>query len=215
MNSGLPSVPECRFARKASGLVDARGGHRTASGTIPRTGDTRTSVRPCSYGRVVRVGIVGHRSLSAEGAAFAERVCAEVLADLCSTGARLTALSALAEGADTLFADVALASGVPLEVVQPHDQYLDDFRTTTAQNRYVVMCGLARRRTALPYRNRRDAAYEAGMRWVADRSNLLVAIWDGRPSATIGGTAHTVTYAQSSGCPVVHVNIEAERVCLV
>lgn len=163
----------------------------------------------------MRVGVVGHRSLSAESAAFAESACAKLLADLRSTTAQVTALSALAEGADTLFAAVALASGVPLEVVQPHHEYLDDFGSTAARTKYVATCALAHRRTVLPFRHRCETAYADAMRWVADRSSLLVAIWDGRPGASVAGTAHTVAYARQLGCPVFHVQTEGNRVCIV
>jgi hypothetical protein len=163
----------------------------------------------------VRVGVVGHRFLSAQGRAFAQRACADLFAQVASKGREITAVSALAEGADTVFADVALRSGMPLEAVQPHDEYLYDFRSNAARSTYLTMWPLARRRTVLPYRHRCDAAYEAGMRWVVDRSSMLVAIWDGHPSHSIGGTAQTVTYARRSGCPVIHMSTLAERVAVV
>jgi hypothetical protein len=180
-----------------------------------RSSRLRRSVRACSYGRTVHVGVVGHRSLSAEGAAYAERVCDRLLTLLRSRHGQVTALSALAEGADTRFADVALTIGVALEVVQPHTRYLDDFSTDAGREKYLLTRAMARRHTILPYRERSDAAYQSSLRWIADRSDVLIEIWDGRPSTAIGGTADTVTYARASGYAVVHVYACADRICLV
>lgn len=163
----------------------------------------------------MHVGVVGHRSLSSEDAAHAARACERLLTDLCSRNVQPTALSALAEGADTLFAEVALRIGVPLEVVEPHRRYLEDFGTVAAREKYVRTRALARRQTTLPYPARSDVAYRAAMRWIADQSDVLIAIWDGRPSTAIGGTADTVAYARASGQTVLHVHACAERVSLV
>jgi hypothetical protein len=163
----------------------------------------------------VHVGVVGHRSLSAAHASFAERVCHRLFADLLQRGPRITAISALAEGADTLFARAAVACGVPLEVVEPHARYRDDFTTAQARSDFAVIGAAARHRTVMPYPRASDRAYRTAMRWVADRSDLVVAVWDGRPSDRVGGTAQTVGYARALNRPVLHVHPGSERVVLV
>jgi hypothetical protein len=162
----------------------------------------------------VRVGVVGHRSLPTQVAAFAERISAHLIADLQRSSGRLAAVSALAEGADTLFAAIAVTHNVPLEAVQPHDEYLADFRTRAARAEYARLWAAARQRTVLGYRRPSDYAYAAAMRWVVDRSDLLVAFWDGLPTTFLGGTAQTVAYASAAACPVIHVHSEKEAVSL-
>jgi hypothetical protein len=44
------------------------------------------------------------------------------------------------------------------------------------------------------------------MRWVAERSDGLLAIWDGRPAARAGGTADAVSHARALGRAVLHVD---------
>jgi hypothetical protein len=163
----------------------------------------------------VRVGVVGHRSLSADHASFAEHVCCRLFADLLHRGLRVTALSALAEGADTVFASAAVVCGAPLEVVEPHGQYRDDFTTRQAQADFALMRAAAGHRTLMPYPRRSDGAYQAAMRWVADRSDLLVAVWDGRPSDRVGGTAETIGYARALNRSILHVHAQSERVVFV
>ena len=38
---------------------------------------------------------------------------------------------------------------------------------------------------------------------MVDRSERLVAVWDGKPARGIGGTADIVSYARQKGVPVV------------
>ena len=154
----------------------------------------------------MRVGVVGHRYLTAEGAAFTARMCARLLFDIRASHSRTTALSALAEGADTLFASAAVALGVPLDIIQPHDDYRSDFRSSTALAAYDRLVAKARHRRLLPYRQRSDAAYQTAMRLVADDCDVLAVVWDGYPSKSVGGTADTVRYARARGRAVVHLN---------
>ncbi len=44
--------------------------------------------------------------------------------------------------------------------------------------------------------------------WMVDRSDRLVAIWDGKPAAGLGGTGDVVAYALERGIPVVRVDVE-------
>jgi hypothetical protein len=50
-------------------------------------------------------------------------------------------------------------------------------------------------RVTLPYDEPSEDALWAAGQWVAERSDLLVACWDGQPSRGIGGTADVVQYA--------------------
>ena len=71
----------------------------------------------------MRVGVVGHRILSDEAIAFTRATCEEAIVEWGAQSSRLTALSALAEGADTVFARAAVEAGVPLDAVLPHRAY--------------------------------------------------------------------------------------------
>jgi hypothetical protein len=158
------------------------------------------------------VGVVGHRFLTAEGAAFTSRSCARLLSDIRTRHSRVTALSALAEGADTLFASAAVRLGVPLDVVQPHNEYPSDFGSSAALAAYERLVAKARHRRLMAYRQRSGAAYRAAMRLVADDCDVLAAVWDGHPSASVGGTADTVRYARARGRTIVQLNPLEQRV---
>lgn len=159
-----------------------------------------------------RLGIVGHRELDPSTTAF---VTAQSLALIDSERAAcgdVVAVSALAEGADTLFAEAAVGLGGRLEIVRPFDSYEDDFLTEASRRRYAALVDAAHRETRLSFTSCSLHAYEAAMRWIADTCDLLVAVWDGSPPRGRGGTAAAIRYAESIGRSVVHFDVVAHRV---
>ena len=146
--------------------------------------------------RVYRVGVTGHRTFSSPTADLVRSACRQVLTDALAAHPSLVALSALAEGADTVFAEAALALGIPLEAVIPFDGYENDFTTPTARETYNHLLRSAKVIHRLHFRKRSDDAYLAAGRWIGQRSDLLVAIWDGEPSRGLGGTGDIVEMAQ-------------------
>jgi hypothetical protein len=163
---------------------------------------------------VRRLGIVGHRRLDPAASAFVVASSLALLDGERAISRDVVAVSALAEGADTLFAEAALARGVPLEVVRPFDDYADDFGSERSRSRYEMLAAAARRETRLPFSASSTRAYETAMRWVADTCDVLVAAWDGVPTRRRGGSADAVRHAERIGRPVVHLDVVAHRVVL-
>jgi len=153
-----------------------------------------------------RLGIAGHRLLDPEAREFVASACSTLIADAQRTG-RVTAVSALAEGADTLFAEAALSLGATLEIVRPYDGYEREFQAARQSQRYRALVDAAHRETRLPFVARSTRAYEAAMRWVTDVCSVLIAAWDGTPARGTGGTADAVRYAESIGRCVVHLDV--------
>jgi hypothetical protein len=163
---------------------------------------------------VRRIGIVGHRALDCDTTAFVSAESSALLRAECSSHGDVVAISALAEGADTLFAESALQLGLPLEIVRPFDRYLDDFVTGTSRSRYRGLVEVARRETRLPFSVASVHAYETAMTWVVRACDVLVAAWDGSPPRGRGGTAEAIAYAERIGRRVVHLDVVAHRVVL-
>jgi hypothetical protein len=158
------------------------------------------------------VGITGHRPNRLHmGEAHLVRQLHPVLNALRrgKYGPRLVALSALAEGADRIFAEVALGLGYRLEVALPfaranYEQTFTDqdttpiFRTILARAASITELDGALADT--------KAAYEAAGRHIVDKSNILIAVWDGKPAAGRGGTPDIVGYAVHAHKPVVWID---------
>lgn len=165
------------------------------------------------FGRKVgRLGIVGHRALDTDAAEFVSVASRTLLTDAIATSRDVVAVSALAEGADTLFAEAALLMRVPLETVRPFAGYADDFATAPDRRRYKGLAASARREERLEFAVRSADAYQAAMQWVVQNCDVLVAAWDGVPSGRKGGTAQAVRYARLVGRPVVHLDVERRLV---
>lgn len=114
-------------------------------------------------------------------------------------GRRLVALSAIAAGADSLFAEAAISLHIPLDVVLPFEGYEEDFAEGEERARFERLLAAARRTRTLSYERRSQEAYVAVGRWVVDNSDQLIAVWDGLPARGPGGTGDVVTYARECG----------------
>jgi hypothetical protein len=178
----------------------------------------------------IRIGVTGHRAL-----AEPERIAAgvrEALADGIwglfdrpvprkrqSIPLAFTILTALAEGSDRLVADEVL--GTPeseIEVVLPmgREEYSRDF---AGQESVAEFDDLYKKATKISVLNpslppagiedeARKQAYEAAGRFVVDQSDLLIAVWDGKPPRGRGGTAEIVAYARERRRPLIIVSAE-------
>lgn len=127
---------------------------------------------------------------------------------------QLTLLSALAEGADRIGADVALADPAwRLHAVLPFapDAYQRDFEPPIAReadsgNRYRALLAAADQVTVLDGIPGRFDAYVPLGRTMVEMADLLVAVWDGEPPAGPGGTANLVRRARRDDLPVVRID---------
>jgi SMODS and SLOG-associating 2TM effector domain 1 len=172
------------------------------------------------YGRVplhLRAGVTGHRSVAEDDPAVVAavrdalgRIEARRRTGTAATPVDLTVVSALAEGADRLVARQAMLLGASLEVVLPlpRDDYLADFRSHTSRAEFHELLGKAAAVTELSADGRREEAYERAGRAVVDRSDIVLALWDGRPSRGQGGTAEIVSYAREQNVPVLRIAVE-------
>ena len=125
----------------------------------------------------------------------------------------LTAISALAEGTDRLFAEAALEVGFALACVLPFpsDEYAKDFaENSDSLLQYREL--LARASSSFELDGMRDDdvdAYGTCGRVVLNQSDLLVVVWDGQRRHRGGGTEDTLEYAVSRGVPVAWINAHA------
>ncbi len=181
---------------------------------------------------VLRLGVTGHRPNRLADAALPrlERQVAEVMELLEGVARevpsayagvysgvpppRLRVISALAQGADTLVAEAALARGAELVAPLPFPlaDYERDFREEAARERLHRLAARASAVCELAGNRAREAeAYEAVGRLVARQCDVLLAIWDGEPAAGRGGTAMIVAYARQLGLPVVWLHAALDR----
>ncbi|MFE2286017.1 hypothetical protein ACFXDJ_17835 [Streptomyces sp. NPDC059443] len=146
-----------------------------------------------------RIGVTGHRSIPDEALGHVEEGLRAVLG---SHEGPLEALSSLAEGADQLFAAIALECGADLTVVIPSRDYEEGFEGAEALERYRGLKRRAAQEVRMDFARSTDEAYYAAGTYIADSCDRLVAVWDGLPARGHGGTAEIVAYTRTLGKPV-------------
>jgi hypothetical protein len=185
-----------------------------------------TDAHPPKPGLSFAVGVIGHRpNRLPEGAdKWLDGQIRAVLAaihDAALTAAQtharffskepacLRVVSALAEGSDRIGAHLGLAQGFALSAPLPFasKDYERDFTAPESKAEFHALMAKAASILELPGdRHEEDKAYERAGMAVLDASDLLIAVWDGKPSAGRGGTTETVHEAARRGMPVIWVN---------
>jgi hypothetical protein len=126
----------------------------------------------------------------------------------------LVVLSALAEGGDQLAAQEALGAGARLlaPLPLPRELYVDDFPDPAVRASFDALCSQAevvllpklmeQPRHAIGSPGlARDRQYAKAGVYIASHCHILLAIWDGKTSGRLGGTAQIVNYHVTSALP--------------
>jgi hypothetical protein len=157
----------------------------------------------------MRVGVTGHRSYHRSDL-VAHRI-ADVVGDLASGREPLELWTSLAEGADREVAKAALAVDATLVAVLPMcaDDYRSDFADAASCAEFESLLAVATRVivTGSDAGGDRAAAYERAGMVMLDTVEVLIAVWDGKPSRGRGGTAETIAAARSRGLDVMVVPV--------
>lgn len=179
------------------------GAHRIALWQAARVldvfspGATISGLPRAETGGGARVAAVtGHRRLDA---ARVTAAVAAVLDALSSQGFGVL-LTSLAEGTDTLVAQLALARGWVLDVLLPME--LEAYIATFGDREHeATFRGLlcSARRVVILERGQSELAFSACGMELVDGCEALIAIWDGLPARGPGGTGEVVALARAKG----------------
>jgi len=150
----------------------------------------------------MRVGITGHQRLGDSKQWVQQEVCQLLVA----LPAPLIGISSLAAGADQLFANAILKQRGLLEVVIPFAGYESTFSEDRDREEFHRLLKLSVRFETLERHGTDEEAYFAAGKKLIDVSDLVVAVWDGKPAAGLGGTGDVVKYASQQWKRIVHLN---------
>lgn len=159
------------------------------------TPDSRRGVLPFV------IGLGGHRDLRPEDVPGLEARVREALIDL---GRRYpncprVLLTSLAEGADRVGARVALALGVAVVAALPlpREEYERDFDTPESRAEFRDLLAAAQDWFVIdmPEGQTRTYAYARAAAYVTQRSQIVIALWDGSQGAGDAGTGALVRFA--------------------
>jgi len=160
------------------------------------------------------IGVTGHRDLLANEIPALTKKVRDFFLQLKSNfpDLDLQLITPLAEGSDRLVADVALDLGIDLIVPLPMPQadYEEDFsseaavevfRSTLEKSRVIYLRTLKRANVdCLSHEERAHQYAQMGI-FISNHSQVLLALWDGKASADVGGTASVVNYHLTAVMP--------------
>jgi hypothetical protein len=164
------------------------------------------------------IGVTGHRDIRDQDREQLAETVSAVFDELSARypNTPLIVVSALAEGADRIVAQEALLHGAKLvcPLPLPKDIYIRDFSTAGSRTEFESLLAQADSWFVLPLMDgfsyedlvehgpARDIHYAQCGAYLALRSQILLALWNGEQSNLIGGTAQTVRFKlQGVGSP--------------
>jgi hypothetical protein len=169
------------------------------------------------------ISVTGHRLLTEQQQAKIRPIVKRAIENIIFTlgvkdsSAGFMAISPLAEGADTLFADIALELGLPLKVMLPFekDEYLKDFSSDKVRQefhkRYDAVANADRRTVGTVKEKDVNQLYLDMGKQLVDETDYLIAIWNEKGGRGKGGTADIVAYASEKQKNILIINPEDEQ----
>jgi hypothetical protein len=193
-----------------SGLLWGSVGLRNRARSIVRSLQREAVMTP------LVIGVTSHRNIPADEIEPIRQRVRDFLTQLrCDFPALpLVVLSALAEGGDQLVAHEALAASARLvaPLPLPQELYVDDFADPAVRASFDALCAraevvqlpLPKGQSLLDFGKpglARDRQYAKAGVYIASHCHILLAIWDGKVSGRLGGTAQIVKYHLSGTLP--------------
>lgn len=161
------------------------------------------------------VGFVGHRVLRNPGIIRAAITGQLKKLSANAEGRSLVAISSIAIGADTLFAQAALEAKIPWQLYLPFPEA--EFSKDFSEHDWLLTAKIIQQAVSidrdpmpdnreLPAGDSRNIAYaECGCK-IVDESDILLAVWDGKPARGHGGAQESIDYAQALGKRIIIIS---------
>jgi hypothetical protein len=180
---------------------------------------------------VLSVGVTGHRAeaLPSDRLPEVRSRIRDILTLIADAGTSLFAqeaqffaavppvlrfVSPIADGADQIAAEVALELGWELQAILPFTraEYRSSLANQAARKGFDVLLDRATCTLELPGDETSgvDAYVMTGRATVA-HSDILIAVWDGKPPRGRGGTGEVVQFAITRGTAIAHIPVKLDR----
>lgn len=161
------------------------------------------------------IGIIGHRDLGGKDVDFyVQTCCHKILSELRVNYPKIKAISALSQGADSIFAQSAVSLNIQLESVIPFNDFRSDFTEEVPYERYKTLRKSSGRETMVNFLKRSNMAYKKSMEWVVFKSNIVIAVWDGKKIGSIGGTWEAVLLCEKLNKTMINLDIHSKTMSL-
>ncbi|HXR05654.1 MAG TPA: hypothetical protein VN836_13195 [Verrucomicrobiae bacterium] len=151
------------------------------------------------------VGFSGHRKLP--DPKVASDAIRKVFDRLAANHSPLASVSSAASGADTLFVEEVARRNLPCLLVLPFPKarFQQDFSPADWQRILPFIENATRVEEVAGEESAERAYMEAGV-LTADRADVMVVVWDGKPAAGFGGTGDVVAYVRELRKPLIIID---------
>ncbi len=157
--------------------------------------------------KTFKIGVIGHRDLgNVEKHSYVHFCCHRLLAGSKQKYSNVIAISAISDGADSIFAQSAISLGIHLESIIPFRQFESDFQEDLTHTRYRSLRYQSKYETKTNFSERSNLAYRKSMEWLVFKSHSVVAIWDGKEEGAVGGTWEAVSLSLKIRKTMVHID---------
>lgn len=140
---------------------------------------------------VIKVGLTGHRDLIGFDQNQLKKDIRQELEKLKEGHRQYVMLNSIAAGADILCAQIGISIGYELVCPLPFYGYREDFSGNDLKL-FDEMIRQSSRSFVVSGHEEKDASYLAAGEYIAENSDVLIAVWDGQPQQSICGTAAVV-----------------------
>ncbi len=162
-----------------------------------------------------KIGIIGHRDLgNQERHSNIHYCCHRLLKEVKQKYPNVVAISAISDGADSIFANSAISLEIPLETIIPFGKFANDFKQGAPYIKHRELRKLSMTETKVNFSERSKLAYKKSMEWLVFKSNIIVAIWDGQKLGSIGGTWEAICLCMKINKTLIHINSESNDISL-
>lgn len=163
---------------------------------------------------IITLGVTGHRNIDMKDKALIKSITTEIrkIRDT-HKEAEFIILSGLAEGADRLVAKIVikeLKAKLIAVLAVPQESFTMDFADAKSKREFkalltkadtIITAPLLSKHAWQTYTPSRNNQYAWIGAFIAQHSNYLLAIWDGKPARGRGGTAEVVRWFKGGRIP--------------
>ena len=146
----------------------------------------------------MRIAVTGHRPKRLKGQ---QKEVKKWLSKQLDKYECTEAISGMAQGADQIFAQVAVEKDIPLTCCYPYRKSFFHQEEQKILNKAKNIKFISEVYTG-------NKAYWFRDKYMVDNCDLLLAVWDGIKA---GGTWLTINYAQKIGKPVIFYNFKEDK----
>jgi hypothetical protein len=151
----------------------------------------------------MKVGITGHQKL--ENPSKIESAIEESIKSIKKP---VIGLTSLAKGADQIFGKAVLNNSGSLWVILPFKNYDAVFVDTSDCDGYFQLLKKAEKVETLEMTGSKEKSYFAAGKRIVDLADIMIAVWNGKKAAGLGGTGDIVAYAEQIDKKVIYINPE-------